>query len=195
MREEDLPLSAFPIFRSAFPLVPALLSLPVIRQGKSSHRHSAMALQTQTSFSPFVLRNPAMRSSRPATTAQSQRIAVVDDEPVIRSLLERLLKVAGYETVSYASGEAALEACQRESFDLLITDLRMPGIDGFELMENLKFSRPGLPVIILTAHGDVDTAIEALRRRACDFITKPFDTCNILTSVRRVLERNGGPQN
>jgi DNA-binding NtrC family response regulator len=136
-----------------------------------------------------------MMASKPALAPRTQRIAVVDDEPVIRSLLERLLKIAGYETASYADGETALEACQKESFDLLITDLRMPGIDGFELIENLKFSRPAMPVIILTAHGDIDTAIEALRRRACDFITKPFDTCNILSSVRRVLERNNGSQN
>lgn len=137
-----------------------------------------------------------MMSSKTATTpAPSRKIAIVDDEPIIRSLLERLLKLAGYETTAYPDGEAALDACQKGAFDLLITDLRMPGINGFELMENLKSSKPCLPVIILTAHGDVDTAIEALRRKACDFITKPFDTCNILTSVRRILERNTGDQN
>ena len=124
-----------------------------------------------------------------------ERIAIVDDEPVIRSLLEQLLKVAGYETETYPDGQAALNACEKESFDLVITDLRMPGLDGFKLMELLKDSKPKLPVIILTAHGDVETAIQALRRKACDFITKPFDSCNILTSVRRVLERNSASNN
>jgi DNA-binding NtrC family response regulator len=142
--------------------------------------------------------SPAMTpiaAFRPCPGSAPKRIAIVDDEPVIRSLLERLLKIAGYETASYPNGETALAACQREAFDLVITDLRMPGIDGFELMENLKSQRPSLPVIVLTAHGDVDNAIRALRRRACDFITKPFDTCNILNSIRRVIERSSRADN
>lgn len=158
-----------------------------------------MALLAPFSFTAKTLPVSPMNApeTSPDTTYQNdpQRIAIVDDEPVIRSLLERLLKVAGYETETYPDGQAALDACQEEVFDLLITDLRMPGLDGFKLMENLKSSKPGLPVIILTAHGDVDTAIQALRRKACDFLTKPFDTCNILTSVRRVLDRNNGSQN
>lgn len=162
----------------------------------NTDRLNSMALQASTFSSSFAVRNTDMMSSTTATTpAQSRKIAIVDDEPIIRSLLERLLKLAGYETTAYPDGEAALDACQKEAFDLIITDLRMPGINGFELMESLKSDKPALPVIILTAHGDVDTAIEALRRKACDFITKPFDTCNILTSVRRVLERNNGEQN
>ncbi len=155
-----------------------------------------MAFQASTFSSSFAARNTDMISSTTATTpAHARKIAIVDDEPMIRSLLERLLKLAGYETTAYPDGASALDACQQEAFDLLITDLRMPGIDGFELMECLKSEKPALPVIILTAHGDVDTAIEALRRKACDFITKPFDTCNILTSVRRILDRNNGDQN
>ena len=154
-----------------------------------------MALQASTFPSPFTFRKTGMTPSKPSSHKNVRRIAIVDDEPVIRSLLERLLKIAGYDTASYPDGETALDACRSEPFDLLITDLRMPGIDGFELMENLKSSRPALPVIILTAHGDVDTAIQALRRKACDFITKPFDTCNILSSVRRVLDRKSSSQN
>lgn len=136
-----------------------------------------------------------MTTAMPQSPNTPKRIAVVDDEPVIRSLLERLLSIAGYDVRTYPDGEAALDACKQEAFDLVITDLRMPGLDGFKLMEHLKSERPALPVIVLTAHGDVDNAIQALRRQACDFITKPFDTCNILSSVRRVIERNNGTQN
>lgn len=154
-----------------------------------------MAVQAQPFFSVPSQEVPLAAPVRSGPAAPSKRIAIVDDEPVIRSLLERLLKIAGYDTVSYPDGKAALAACSHESFDLLITDLRMPGLDGFELMEHLKSQQPRLPVIVLTAHGDVDNAIRALRRKACDFITKPFDTCNILNSVRRVIERNHSAQN
>ena len=111
-------------------------------------------------------------------TEPKPRVLVVDDEPNLRKVLGALLMQAGHEVVTEGDGESALarvKSMPRGTFDVVISDLRMPGMDGMQLLRALVEEDPGLPVVILTAHGTVDTAVEAVKSGAFDFIEKPFD--------------------
>jgi two-component system response regulator AtoC len=111
-------------------------------------------------------------------TEPKPRVLVVDDEPNLRKVLGALLTQAGHEVVTEADGESALarvKSSPRGTFDVVISDLRMPGMDGMQLLRALVEEDPSLPVVILTAHGTVDTAVEAVKSGAFDFIEKPFD--------------------
>jgi DNA-binding NtrC family response regulator len=116
-----------------------------------------------------------------------KHILIVDDEPSIRKVLGAHLRRDGYDVTAAASGVEAIEILQEEGADLVITDLRMPGMDGLELLRWVKQSYPGLPVIMLTAHGTVDSAVEALKRGAQDFLTKPFDQDELRLVILKAL--------
>jgi len=115
------------------------------------------------------------------------RILVVDDEQSARTGLERLLKQEGYTVELAADGPAALAAAADQSPDMVITDLKMPGMDGLELIAKLRETHPDLPVIVATAFGDVSSAVEAMRAGADDYITKPFNFSEVLARIRAVL--------
>jgi DNA-binding NtrC family response regulator len=115
------------------------------------------------------------------------RILVADDEPNLRKVLEGLLRQDGHETIAAANGAEALEVLRRGEVDLLISDLRMPELDGLALLERVRAQADGPPVIIITAHGSVDTAVAALRAGASDYITKPFDKDELRLAVRKGL--------
>jgi two-component system response regulator AtoC len=116
-----------------------------------------------------------------------KHILIVDDEPSIRKVLGAHLRRDGYDVTAAASGVEAIETLQEEGADLVITDLRMPGMDGLELLRWVKQSYPGLPVIMLTAHGTVDSAVEALKRGAQDYLTKPFDQDELRLVILKAL--------
>jgi two-component system, NtrC family, response regulator AtoC len=116
-----------------------------------------------------------------------KHILIVDDEPSIRKVLGAHLRRDGYDVTAAASGVEAIEILQEEGADLVITDLRMPGMDGLELLRWVKQSYPGLPVIMLTAHGTVDSAVEALKRGAQDYLTKPFDQDELKLVILKAL--------
>lgn len=127
----------------------------------------------------------------------TRRILVVDDEPAARSGLERILGGESYTVVSAADGHQALEHARQQTFDAVITDLRMPGMSGIDLIGELRELEPTLPVIVATAFGDVQSAVQAMRAGADDYVTKPVDIdalSHILTRVidRRELERENG---
>jgi nitrogen regulation protein NR(I) len=103
------------------------------------------------------------------------RICLIDDDASARSALERVLTGEGYDIASYPDGNRGLAAALEEDFDCVLTDLRMPGVSGFELIDKLRDDLPNLPVVLMTAHGTTDTAIEATRRGAFDYILKPFE--------------------
>ncbi|CAN0021655.1 unnamed protein product, partial [Chrysoparadoxa australica] len=121
---------------------------------------------------------------------------VVDDDDSIRWVLERALTGAGIATRSFAGGIELLEALATEQPDVLITDVRMPGIDGLELLERVCESHPALPIIIITAHSDLDSAVSAYRGGAFEYLPKPFDLDEAVDLVRRAAAASddGGPQ-
>ncbi len=117
------------------------------------------------------------------------RILVVDDEPGIAHLCERLLQRAGYETQAVTNPRRALRLLQTDPVDLLLVDIRMPGMDGFELMRQARQALPDLAVVIMTGFGTVETAIEALRIGADGLILKPFSRgAELVESVAHALE-------
>lgn len=117
------------------------------------------------------------------------RILVVDDEDSVRNSLEEILRLEGYEVTAAESGEAALAALQNEAFDLVLLDLKMPHLDGGEVLRTAARSAPDTKVILLTGHGSLESAIEALRQGAHDYILKPAPSSEILSSIARALAR------
>ena len=115
----------------------------------------------------------------------SRRILVVDDEQNIRTVLRALLARDGHEVSCASDGDEAIAVLRRGGVNAVLTDLRMPGTDGMSLLRFAKEHYPGLPVVILTAHGTVDTAVEALKQGAFDYLTKPFDH----TEMRQVIDK------
>ena len=116
------------------------------------------------------------------------RILVVDDEASARSGLEKLLRQSSYDVVTAADGAVALELATEHAPDLVVTDLKMPNVDGMTLLTKLRAQDPTLPVIVTTAFGNVNEAVEAIRKGAADFITKPVDFDVLLVSIERALE-------
>ena len=118
------------------------------------------------------------------------RILVVDDEDGVRSFLAETLELGGHTVAQAADGEAALAQLARHGFDLLITDLRMPRLDGLTLLRQVRAQQPEIEVIVLTAHGSVATAVEAMRLGAFDYLQKPVDGPDqVLLLAERALER------
>ncbi len=116
-------------------------------------------------------------------------ILVVDDEPLQRDILKTILDAEGYETYTAASGEEALELMKKFHPDVILSDLKMEGMDGIEFMEAVP-KEPFQPsVIIITAHGTISSAVEAVKKGAFDYLTKPLDKDTIFLTVRRGLER------
>ncbi len=122
------------------------------------------------------------------------KIMLVDDEEAIRHSLGEILRLEGYNVEAVGSGEAAIEALQREKFDLILLDLKMPGMDGMEALGLITKAAPETKVILLTAHGSLESAIEALRQGAHDYILKPASSRAILNSVARGLARRAEQQ-
>jgi nitrogen regulation protein NR(I) len=102
-------------------------------------------------------------------------VLVVDDEVNLRKVLSATLKREGFETLTASHGDEALEILTKHTVDLVLTDLRMPGMDGLTLLKHVLDRHSGIPVVILTAHGTVDVAVEAMKLGAFDFLSKPFD--------------------
>jgi len=116
------------------------------------------------------------------------KLLVVDDEKNIREGLAASLEMDGYNAVCAASGDEAWDYYCKGDIDLVITDLRMPGMDGEELMRRILAETPGLPVIILTGHGTIENAVSAMHDGAWDFLTKPVNLDHLAMLVKRALE-------
>ena len=118
------------------------------------------------------------------------RLLVVDDEEPQRVMLANILGRAGFEVVAAADGRQALEQLGDGGFDLLLTDQRMPAMDGLELLEQARRIDPGLPVVLMTAFGTVSTAVEAMKRGAADYLTKPFERDELLLVIEKSLRQS-----
>ena len=119
-------------------------------------------------------------------------ILVVDDEPVARQSLSDILKLEGYNVASAPNGQAAVEHVRTHSVDLMIVDLRMPGMDGLEVVQVVNQIAPDTEVILLTAFGSTETAIQALRLRIHDYLLKPASPVQIIATVKKGLARRSG---
>ncbi|HWM48222.1 MAG TPA: response regulator FixJ [Xanthobacteraceae bacterium] len=117
-------------------------------------------------------------------------VHVIDDDDALRDSLGFLLASAGIEAQTYDSATSFLAALPRDAHGCVITDVRMPGMSGIELLRELKSVAPAMPVIVITGHGDVPLAVEAMKLGALDFIEKPFDDEALLASVRNALGRH-----
>src|SRR6266850_4627095 len=110
----------------------------------------------------------------------SGRILLIEDDLAIASALERVLKAEGYELRMVARGDEGLALATRDPFDVVITDLKLPGLNGLELVRELHAAKPRVPIILMTAHGTAETAIEATKSGAYDYLLKPFEMSELL---------------
>ncbi len=119
----------------------------------------------------------------------TQRILLVDDEPDILDVCQRILEADGYRVEPVQSGDAALERLTRQSFDVLVTDIKMPGMDGLELIRAVKEMAPYIPVVIMTGFSTMDTTIKALKLGVEEYVTKPFAPEELKIAVGKALEK------
>ncbi|WP_172202984.1 sigma-54 dependent transcriptional regulator [Niveibacterium sp. COAC-50] len=116
---------------------------------------------------------------------ETLHILVVEDDPDIRDAVAFTLETAGHAVTAVGDGPAALAALDRDAFNLVVSDLRMQPMDGLQLLDAIRAGHPQLPVMLMTAYGDVGTAVAAMRAGACDFLLKPFEPAVLLDQVRR----------
>ena len=129
-----------------------------------------------------------------ASTDAALRILIVDDDRNSRESLSRALRRDGYEILSAENGKVALEMAREHEVDLVLTDLKMPGLDGLDFLEGLRVVRPDVPAILISAYASVDTAVKAVRRGVSDVLEKPIRLRDVRRAIKRVLEthRIGG---
>src|SRR5512136_776721 len=120
---------------------------------------------------------------------KDKSVLIVDDEKNIRLTLSQALEILEVETDTAADGEEALAKLKEKEFGLILLDLKMPGMDGMEVLRRIREIRPDIRIIILTAYGTVESAVEAMKLGAADFIQKPFAAEEIRELVSRVLDR------
>jgi nitrogen regulation protein NR(I) len=118
---------------------------------------------------------------------EKKQVLIVDDEPNLRKILAAQLSRDGYDILTAEDGEQGLQILRENHVDLVITDLKMPKVDGMTLLKEALREEPGLPIVMITAHGTVDTAVEALKSGAFDYLTKPFDKDEVRTIVAKAL--------
>jgi len=122
---------------------------------------------------------------------ESMKILVVDDEALIRDMIKRgLSQMGGFSVEVARSGPEAIEKMEKDVFDLVLTDLKMPEMDGLELLKTIKGTRPEIMVIMMTAHGSIETAVEAMKIGADDYITKPIDFNDLLLHISKVQKES-----
>lgn len=115
------------------------------------------------------------------------RILVVDDEDALRTVLSSELEGEGYHVRSAADGQEAIDILGGQEFDLILLDIKMPNVDGFEVLKFVKDRQPKTKVVMLTGFADLKNAIESKKLGAEDFVSKPYDLVDLLTTVERVL--------
>ena len=123
---------------------------------------------------------------------KAKPILIVDDEKTIRLAISMALEKLGIPLETAASGEEALEKVAQDGYELMLLDLRLPGLDGMAVLRQVSQQLPELKVIIITAFGSIDLAVEAMKLGAVDFLQKPFDAKQVREVVGRILEKQGG---
>jgi DNA-binding NtrC family response regulator len=123
----------------------------------------------------------------PMDSPTKNRLLVVDDEDLLRSSLVKLLAMEGYSVLSASDGNEALMLIKENKFQLIITDLKMPGMSGMELIEEVRKLSPDTKVVILTAHGEWNTYLEALEKEVFEYLNKPINKDDLFYAVKRAL--------
>lgn len=118
----------------------------------------------------------------------TRRILIVEDDEIFLRPLQRTLEVVPYEVLTVSSGEEAIDLLKNEDVDLVLTDRRLPGMDGVELVRRLKADHPDLAVVVMTAYGTIESAVEAMRIGAADYLVKPFESAEVSIVVRHAIE-------
>lgn len=125
----------------------------------------------------------------PQASTHRETVFIVDDDASVRDSLSLMLSLQGYASATFASGEDFLNALRPDWQGCVVADIRMPGMSGLELQASLKGRSPQLPVIVVTAHGDVAAARQAFLANAVDFIEKPFDPDDLVAAVEKAMAR------
>src|SRR5678816_1501464 len=115
------------------------------------------------------------------------KILLIEDDPGITVTLQRLLSGEGHEVVVEKRGDSGLARARDEPFDVVLSDLKLPGLSGLDLVRELHEAKPRLPIVLMTAHGTTETAIEATKRGAFDYLLKPFEMPELLEAVGKAL--------
>ena len=116
------------------------------------------------------------------------RILVIDDEAAIRDSLKMTLEYDGYEVMTAATGEEGVKLVEREAPDLVFLDIKMPGMDGIEVLQKLRHLTETVPIVVISGHADINTAVEATKLGAFDFIEKPLASERVLVTVRNAVD-------
>jgi DNA-binding NtrC family response regulator len=117
-------------------------------------------------------------------------ILIIDDEKAIRKTLTEILSFEGYKLDEAADGEEGLKKFKEKSYDVVLCDIKMPKLDGIEFLQKAAESNPDVPIIMISGHGNIETAVEAVKKGAYDFISKPPDLNRLLITIRNAMERN-----
>ncbi|GBE01689.1 sporulation initiation phosphotransferase F [bacterium BMS3Bbin06] len=118
----------------------------------------------------------------------NRRVLVIDDEAIVRVSCQRVLEPAGYEVIVTSRGDDAISLLEKERFDLVLTDLKMPDMDGIEVLKTIKKRWPEIHVVIITGYGTISTAVLAIKLGAYEYIEKPFTPEDILNVVNKVFD-------
>ncbi|MFP4158775.1 MAG: response regulator [Desulfobacterales bacterium] len=114
-------------------------------------------------------------------------ILLVDDEEEFVNTLAERLEIRGFQPEVATSGQQAVEIMEKRNFDVMVLDVKMPGMDGLKVMERAKDLRPDLPVILLTGHGSTDDGVQGMHQGAFDFLMKPLDIDDLISKIREAL--------
>ena len=117
-------------------------------------------------------------------------ILVVDDDRPIRSTLKEILEFEKFKVDDAEDGLAAISKVEKNTYDLILCDIKMPKMDGIEVLQKIQELKPEIPVVMISGHGDIETAVGAIKMGAFDFIAKPLDLNRLLVTVRNALDRN-----
>jgi len=118
------------------------------------------------------------------------RILVIDDERSIRHTLKDILEFEKYQVELAEDGFKALELLKTNDFDVILCDIKMPGMDGIEVLQKVEELKPDTPVVMISGHGNIDTAVESIKKGAFDFIEKPLDLNRLLITLRNAMDKS-----
>src|SRR6476619_5919586 len=117
-------------------------------------------------------------------------ILIIDDEKAIRKTLTEILSFEGYKIEEAGDGEEGLKKFKEKAYDVVLCDIKMPKLDGIEFLDKAREANPDVPVIMISGHGTIETAVEAVKKGAYDYISKPPDLNRLLITIRNAMERN-----